>query len=383
MSRTQSTVLIVDDTALNIDILVEALGNEYDISVAMDGATALELVADNPPDIILLDVMMPEMDGYEVCARLKAKPLTADIPVIFLTALNGPEDKAKGFQVGAVDYMEKPFSIVEIRARLSAHLALLLARRELKAQNRILEQKVRERTAQLLLTQNAIIESMANLAETRSPEIGVHILRTKYFVGMLGEELRQQGAFPSFFAHIDIEELGNSALLHDIGKVGISDRVLMKKGKLSPHEYDTIKQHTTIGRDILHRSRQKLGVSSFLQMAEEIAWCHHEHMDGSGYPRGIAGEEIPVSARVMAVADVYDAMIGPRFYKPSVSHDEAVAFITEHKGSHFDPQVVAAFLALQDSFWHIARHVFPDDYTVLQALPENEGGTAEFRVNYE
>lgn len=371
MFQPKSTVLIVDDTPLNIDMLVEYLGSDYDISVATSGPEALELVEESPPDIILLDVMMPGMDGYEVCRILKSNQTSADIPIIFLTGMNTIEDKVRAFHLGAVDYMEKPFSPLEVRARLSAQLSLLQSRRELQEQNKRLEQKVRERTDQLVQTQNVIIESMANLAETRSPEIAVHILRTKHYVAFMAERLKEMGVFHKYFSEIDVDELSHSALLHDIGKVGISDRILLKKGRLSLREFEEIKKHTVIGKDILHRSRMKLHSSSFLRLAEEIAWCHHESMDGSGYPRGLQGEEIPLSARIMAVADVYDAMIGPRAYKPSTSHDEAVRYIMENKGTRFDPQVVSAFWDLKDQFFHLARYVFPDDVAALEAGAEN------------
>ncbi len=350
----RSSVLIVDDTDLNIDILVDALGDRYDISAALDGESALAIVEDNPPDIILLDVVMPGMSGYDVCIQLKANPRTADIPVIFLTAMTDINDKARGFELGAVDYMVKPFAILEVQARLDVHLSLLHAKKALKEQNKLLEIKVRERTQELAVTQGVIIEAMASLAETRDQETGDHVMRTRYYVQLLAAKLSDHPKYGSVLSELDPDDLGTAATLHDIGKVGVPDHILLKPGRLTLDEFEEVKKHTTYGHETLQKLSRRLPGNEFLKLADIIAWSHHEKWDGSGYPRGLKGDDIPIYGRLMAVADVYDAMISPRVYKEPMPHEEAVAFILSQAGTHFDPDVAAAFDELCEGFRFIA-----------------------------
>ena len=340
-------VLVVDDTETNIDILVETLSDTYDVSVAMDGESALEAVSEDLPDLVLLDIMMPGMDGYEVCRRLKADDATRSIPVIFLTAMTEEQDEAKGLALGAVDYITKPFSPDLVKARVDNQL-------ELKRHRDHLEELVRARTRELELTQEVTIESMAALAEYRDPETGGHIRRTKHYVRALAQYLSQNSKFAGLLDRDTIEMLYKSAPLHDIGKVGIEDRILLKQGRLSNDEFAEMKKHTRFGHDAIAVAEKKLGRNSFLRIAREIAYTHQEKWDGTGYPQGLSGEEIPLSGRLMAVADVYDALISRRVYKPPMPHSKAVAIIEEGRGVHFDPDVVDAFLAISDEFRQIA-----------------------------
>ena len=360
-------VLIVDDTETNLDILVETLGEDFEIAVAMDGHSALELAAAQPPDLILLDIMMPGLDGYEVCRRLKADPATAGIPVIFLTALTDVADKTRGFASGGVDYVTKPFEPSEVQARVRTHLALRLARQELARQNELLEAKVRERTRELALTQEAIIEAMACLAEYRDPETGGHIKRTKNYVRLLAEHLRNNPKFRDFLTEQVVDLLYKSAPLHDIGKVGVRDDILLKPARLTETEFAVMRFHTVYGRDAIRSAARNLGDSSFLRLAQEIAYTHQERWDGSGYPQGLAGEAIPLAGRLMAVADVYDALISRRVYKEPCDHAQAVAIIRDGRGSQFDPDMVDAFLEVQESFRRIALH-FADHDVERKAL---------------
>lgn len=354
-------VLIVDDTETNLDILVETLGEDYEVAVAMDGPTALSLAQAQTPDLILLDIMMPGMDGYEVCRRLLADPATAQTPVIFLTALTEVTDKTRGFAAGAVDYVTKPFEPAEIQARVRTHLSLRLARQQLARQNEILEQKVQERTRELALTQDAIIEAMAGLAEYRDPETGGHIKRTRNYVRLLAMKLRDHPQYKDFFTEETLDLLYKSAPLHDIGKVGVRDDILLKPGPLTESEYESMRRHTVFGRDAIEAAARHLGDNSFLRLAQEIAYTHQERWDGSGYPQGLAGEAIPVSGRLMAIADVYDALISRRVYKEPLPHAQAVAIILDGRGSHFDPVMVDAFLDVQESFRQIALDFCEDD----------------------
>ncbi|MDR0764831.1 MAG: response regulator [Synergistaceae bacterium] len=357
MSAQKSKVLIVDDTDINIDILVDALGDRYDLFTALDGESALAQVKTNFPDIILLDVVMPGMSGYEVCAELKSNPATADIPIIFLTAMTDINDKARGFELGAVDYMAKPFAVLEVRARLGVHLSLLDARKALKRQNETLEVKVRERTRELSMTQNVIIEAMASLAETRDQETGGHVRRTRLYVHLLAKRLASHPRFRDYLAPPERDELGKAATLHDIGKVGVPDNILLKPAKLTPGEFEEMKKHTIYGHNILRRLTRRLPNNSFLVLADEIAWSHHEKWNGQGYPRGLKGDEIPISGRLTAIADVYDALISARPYKKAMSGGEATDFIVSQSGIHFDPDVVSAFADLTDTFKFVASQL--------------------------
>ncbi len=354
LELSKCTVLVVDDIEANIDVLVEALDSDYEVSVAMDGESALEAVDSEPPDIILLDIMMPEMDGYEVCSRLKSDSKTRNIPIIFLTAMSEIQNKTRGFELGAVDYITKPFEILEVKARVKTHLALMHARRELANQNIILEEKVKERTKELATTQDVIIFSMALMAEYRDPETGGHIKRTQNYVKALAEHLRHHEKFRGFLDNNTIDLLYKSAPLHDIGKVAVRDEVLLNPGKLMDDAFEKMKKHTIYGRDAILAAEKKLGNTSFLHLAQEIAYTHQEKWDGTGYPRGLKGEEIPISGRLMAVADVYDALISKRVYKPPFSHEKAVKIILENKGKHFDPDIVDAFIELENTFRKIA-----------------------------
>ena len=341
------SVMVVDDTEANIDILVEALGETYDVRVALDGETALEDIAREAPDLILLDIMMPGMDGYEVCRHLKKDPDLRDIPVIFLTAMTEEQDEARGLALGAVDYVTKPFSPDLVKSRVFNHL-------ELKRHRDHLQELVDLRTRELALTQEVTIYSLASLAETRDPETGGHILRTQRYVKALAKQMATQPGFDTRLTHEAIRLLYNSAPLHDIGKVGVADAILLKPGNLTEEEFAEMKNHTEYGRRALQVAEEKLGENSFMKIAQEIAYTHHEKWDGSGYPRGLKGEEIPISGRLMAIADVYDALISKRVYKPAFSHKKAMAYICQDSGSHFDPQMVENLVRIEEEFKQIA-----------------------------
>ena len=352
----KQTILIVDDTPENISVLSALLKDRYRTKVATSGFKALEIASGAAaPDLILLDIMMPGIDGYETCRRLKQDVATAEIPVIFLTARSQIEDEELGLKVGAVDYITKPISPPIVMARVRTHLALKSAQQFLRNQNQHLEHLVHERTHQLGLMQDATILAMASLAETRDNETGNHIRRTQNYVAALARALRDHPRFMRVLSRENIELLYKSAPLHDIGKVGVPDRILLKPGKLDEEEWEIMKLHTVYGRDAILQVEKTLGGSnSFLTFAREIAHYHQEKWDGTGYPEGLTGDEIPVSARLMAVADVYDALISKRVYKPAFPHQQAVAMMREGRGKHFDPDVLDAFLAIEEEFLGIA-----------------------------
>lgn len=357
------TILVVDDTPDNITLLCSLLGEQYRNKVATNGVKALKIARTEPrPDLILLDIMMPEMDGYEVCRQLKADPATRHIPIIFLTAKTQEGDETKGFELGAVDYITKPIAPPILMARVHTHLALQDARKFLERQNVVLEEQVEQRTRQLATLQDAIIIAMASLAETRDNDTGHHIRRTQHYVRELAIRLRDH---PKFADEIDdkfISTLYKTAPLHDIGKVGVPDRILLKPGRLTPEEFEEMKRHTVYGRDAIIAAEKSMDApESFLLTARDIAYYHHEKWDGSGYPLGLSGGAIPLSARLMAIADVYDALITKRIYKDAMPHEEAAKVIEAGKGTHFDPDVVDAFSNLKATFAAIAEQFSEDE----------------------
>jgi putative two-component system response regulator len=359
----KATVLVVDDTPDNLSLMSGLLKDDYKVKVANGGEKALKIAqSDNPPDLILLDIMMPGMDGYEVCQHLKSNPATRDIPVIFLTAKTEVEDEKKGLELGAVDYITKPVSPPIVMARVKTQLSLKASADFLRDKAEYLEVEVGKRTREVVAIQDVTILAMASLAETRDSDTGNHIRRTQYYVKALAEKLKDHPRFSGILTEHFINMLFKSAPLHDIGKVGIPDRILLKPGKFTADEFEVMKSHTTLGRDAIQHAEDTLGMSvEFLSMAKEIAYSHQEKWDGAGYPEGLSGAAIPVSARMMAVADVYDALISRRVYKEGMSHEKAVSIISEGKGSHFDPDMVEAFVQLQDEFRAIAARFADSD----------------------
>ena len=359
----QQTILVVDDTPENLSLMGDMLAPYYRVKVATNGERALKIAGGtNKPDLILLDVMMPGLSGYEVCEALKANPDTAEIPVIFLTALSNVEDEQRGLDAGAVDYVTKPISPPVVLARVKSHLRLKAASDQVKNQNVILERKVAERTAQLAAIQDVTILAMASLAETRDSDTGNHIRRTQNYVRELALALVDHPRFRDTMSPGFIDLLYKSAPLHDIGKVGIPDRILLKPGKLTVDEFEIMKTHAALGRQAIDHAESSLGTSvEFLVLAKEIAYGHHEKWDGSGYPQALKGDAIPVAARLMAIADVYDALISRRVYKDGMPHADAVEIVVKGRGTHFDPDMVDAFVAIQHEFQRIASEFADSD----------------------
>lgn len=359
-----SHILIVDDVPGNIEVLGEILSTEYRVSFAANGEECLDLVARNCPDLILLDVVMPGIDGYEVCRRLKADLSTADIPVIFLTSLESAVDEEYGLSLGAGDFIHKPVSPPVVRARVRNHLLLNRNRLELKRHNEELEQLVIERTReiflrdqQLIASQSATITAFCSLAEARDNDTGNHIRRTQNYVQALAEVLRNHPPYSHLLDDETIRALFRSAPLHDVGKVAIPDAILLKPGPLTASEWEIMKGHCAAGHGAIVAAARELGENgpSYLGYAAEIAYAHHERWDGTGYPRGLVGEDIPISARLMAAADVYDALISRRVYKEPFSHEESIRIMEQDRGRHFDPHVIDAMLSIAGEFDAIAR----------------------------
>ena len=321
----KKTILIVDDTAANIDLLKKILGQEYRVKAALSGEQALKVISKhNDIDMVLLDIMMPGMDGYTVCKILKNDPVTAHIPVIFVTAMSEEVNEEKGLSLGAVDYITKPLKPAITLARIRTHLAM-------HDQNRLLEQKVRERTAELEESRLAIVRQLGRAAEYKDNETGTHVVRVGHVARLIAESM-SGGSTPW------TELMFVASPMHDIGKIGIPDRLLLKPGKLEEEEWAVVKQHSEIGGKIIGEH-----ASDLLQLAKEIALTHHERWDGKGYPKGLKGDAIPLSGRIVAVADVFDALTSVRPYKEAWSVEKSVAFIENESGHFFDPKVVDHF----------------------------------------
>ena len=351
MNEEKPLVFIVDDVPENIQIAMTHLKElNCDFAYATSGEQALDRIATTRPQLILMDVMMPGMSGFQTVEALNRNKRTSSIPVIFLTARAESEDVVRGFKLGGVDYISKPFKGVELRSRVRNHL-------ELHAYRSNLERLVEERSREAELLKDVIIEAMGELAEYRDPETGSHIHRTRAYVQLLAETLVARGHFHDQLTREYITLMWKCAPLHDIGKVAIRDSILLKPGKLTPEEFDEMKKHALFGEEVIANLEQMAGQpTSFLRCAKEIAGSHHEKYDGTGYPRGLAGDAIPLAGRIMAIADVYDALISKRVYKNSLSHEEAMTIMIEGKGTHFDPVLVDAFLEVEPHFRQIAAN---------------------------
>jgi putative two-component system response regulator len=349
------TVLVVDDTPANLSLLAGLLQRDYRVQLANNGPKALALAQAEAPDLVLLDVMMPEMDGYEVCRRLKSDARLAHVPVLFLTARTALEDEQQGLELGAVDFIHKPINPPIVLARVKAQLSVKAWQDFLDRQNGSLQEQVGQGLAEIHQLQDAAIDVMVSLAEFRDENTGNHIRRTSEYVRLLATDLASLPAYAGQLTPGTIELMAKSAPLHDIGKIAIPDHILLKPGKLDPEEWAIMRTHAQRGYDILSRAGFQMGArGQFLAVAMQIAGCHHEKWDGSGYPNGLAGEAIPLAARLMAVADVFDALTTRRPYKEPMTLTQAADFIAANRGGHFDPAVVDAFERLLPAFEQVA-----------------------------
>lgn len=312
MNRKKHSLLLVDDEATNLQLLRHTLQHEYRLIFAKDGKTALKLAQQEQPELILLDIMMPDMSGYDVCEQLKNIQALRHVPIIFVTALSDSGDEEKGFALGAVDYITKPFNPAIVKARVRTHLSLVQAE-------------------EVLETRLQIVQCLGKAAEYRDNETGMHILRISHFARTIAKAIG--------FSDEQADELLHAAPMHDVGKIGIPDAILLKPGKLTAEEWEVMRQHPAIGARIIGEHK-----SSLLQLAATIALCHHEKWDGSGYPNGLAGEDIPLEARIVSLVDVFDALTSVRPYKKAWPIEEALEFIRDQSGSHFDPMLVDVFM---------------------------------------
>jgi len=364
MEDKKRTIFLVDDDMTNLTIGKKALKGHFNVFAINSGQSMLDMLENLKPNLILLDVNMPEMDGHEAIKRLKENTTTADIPVIFLTALSDEAMELKGLSLGAIDYITKPFSAPLLLKRLEVHLLVEEQKRELVKQkrellflNNNLTELVDEKTETVVELKNAILSTMAELVEYRDEITGGHIVRTQRYIKALLDAMRREGAYAAEVNTLDEELVLQSCQLHDVGKIAVRDAVLNKPDKLTPEEFDAIKTHTTFGEKVIERLKEKTIDSDFLEYARIFALSHHEKWDGSGYPHGLSGENIPLLGRMMAIGDVYDALVEPRPYKNAFDHEKASSIIIEGRGKHFDPVLTDIFEKIHPEFKRISQEV--------------------------
>jgi len=350
MENDKKLIILVDDNLANLKIGNNLLEEKYTVATAPSAAKMFSLLKNNTPAIILLDIDMPEMNGYEAIKLLKSKPETKDIPVIFLTAKSESEDELTGLSLGAIDYITKPFNPALLLKRIEVHLLVEGQRKELQYFNENLQKMVEEKTESILEMQNALLKTMAELVECRDDITGGHIERTQRGIKILVEEIKDNGVYLEETKDWDVELLLQSSQLHDVGKISISDNILKKPGKLTDEEFNEMKKHASFGEEIIEKIETLTKESEFLNYAKIFAASHHEKWDGSGYPRGLKNNSIPLLGRIMAIADVYDALTSVRPYKKAFSHEEAVRIITEGSGIQFDPALVEVFISAAKQF---------------------------------
>lgn len=353
----RKTIFMVDDNLTNLTVGKNALLGKYKVFTIPSGSKLFEMLEKASPDMILLDIEMPDMNGFDIIKILKANEATAHIPVIFLTARSDSNSELEGLSLGAIDYISKPFSPPLLLKRIEVHLLVEEQRLELENYNQNLKGMVNDRTKTVLDLQNAILRTVAELVECRDDTTGGHIERTQNYLKVLVDALADNDAYKDEVASWNIDFLLQSSQLHDVGKIAIKDSILQKPAKLTPEEFDEMKTHTTFGVKVIEKIQENTSEATFLEYAKIFANTHHEKWDGSGYPSGLVGSDIPLQGRLMAIADVYDALISERPYKKPFSHEDAVKIISNGSGTHFDPDLVKVFLDHEQLFKEIAMNL--------------------------
>jgi len=350
MKTEKELIILVDDNPTNLRTGINVLSEKYSVATAPSAKKLFSLLESSKPDLILLDIDMPEMNGYEAIKILKAKEETKNIPVIFLTGKTESDDELEGLSLGAIDYITKPFQPPLLLKRIEVHLLVKKQTVELKNFNDNLQKMVEEKTQNILELQDSLLKTIAEMVEYRDDITGDHIERTQRGVEILLEEIENSGLYPESTKGWDTNLLLQSCQLHDVGKISIGDNILKKPGKLNNDEFEEIKKHTIIGEEIIRKIEAMTKENDFLKYAKIFAVSHHERWDGTGYPGRLKEDEIPLLGRIMAIADVYDALISVRPYKKAFTHEEAVAIITDGSGTQFDPLLVEAFARIAEKF---------------------------------
>lgn len=368
-------VLIVDDSKADM-MLIKSMLFDYELFLAYDGLEAMEVIKNNPKiDLIILDLNMPRMNGFEVLEALQKNPTYKNIATLILTNHDESENEIKGLDLGAVDYIRKPLNLESLRKRIEVHLNLSGARKSIEEYNHILEERVSIRTRELVMTRDITINALIGLLEVRDIESSNHTKRTQWMMKILCEQLKTKKKYAEIFNDDYITELFKTSPLHDIGKVGIPDRILLKPGKLDLEEFEIMKKHTTYGVEALSHDLNIEKTDSFIRTAIDIVGTHHEKFDGSGYPKGLKDEEIPLCGRLMAIVDVYDALTSKRVYKSAFTHEKALEIILKERGKHFDPEIVDAFIEIEEDITQIANKY-------SQLITVEEGACEIYKDNF-
>ena len=355
MDSMRETIIIIDDDIINLTVAADALTDKYNVFTVPSGKKLFQLLERVMPDLILLDIEMPEMNGYEIIKELKGSENTEPIPVIFLTGMIDPQSELEGLDLGAIDYITKPFSKQLLLKRIEVHLFVEAQKKKLKADNRSLTHEVSEKAKTVFELQNAILKTVAELVECRDSITGGHIERTQSYLKILTDAMKKHGIYTEELDKWDINLFIMSSQLHDVGKISIKDSILMKPSALTDEEFNEMKKHAVYGENIIRNIEKKTRENAFLEYAKILAVSHHEKWDGSGYPHGLKGKAIPLQGRLMAIADVYDALTNDRPYKKAFSHEDSVEIIIKGSGTQFDPALCDIFLKYEDEFNKISR----------------------------
>ncbi len=347
-------IMVVDDNITNLNIARKALESLYDVILIPSGEKAVSILERLTPQLILLDIEMPGLSGFEVIEQIKKLPPPASkIPVIFVTGRNDATSEFDGLNLGAVDYIIKPFSVPLLQKRVELHLKLADQQKQLKDYSTNLEKMVEAKIRENTELQYSIVHVLADMVEKRDGTTGEHLLRTRSFIELLTASCVEESIYPEL-QNVDPGLYAHASQMHDVGKISIPDSILLKPGKLTPEEYEVIKTHTVIGSKALTHASDNVADTIFLELSSMFALTHHEKWDGTGYPNSLAGEDIPLIGRLMAIVDVYDAITSERPYKKAFSHEEAVDIITKDSGTHFDPKIVEVFVKISDQFKEIS-----------------------------
>lgn len=349
-------IMVIDDNVTNLNLARTALAEKYEVFLMPSGEKALKVLEKVSPDLVLLDVEMPELDGFQVLAQMKEMgEEIRDIPVIFLTAKDDSNSEYEGLDLGAVDYITKPFSFPLLQKRVELHLKLVTQQHELQHYSHNLETLVSGQISTIQKLQYAIVHALGSIVERRDGSTGDHLIRTSEYLKVLLKKAQEDNVYDGELCDATIEEYAHASQLHDVGKISIPDGILLKEGKLTDSEFEIMKSHTTVGELALQEAMKFVDDSAFLQVAADFTGAHHEKWDGSGYPRGLKGEEIPICGRLMAIADIYDALTTVRSYKLALSHEETLKIMYEGDGSHFDPILMEVFREVHLEFKQIAE----------------------------
>ncbi len=350
------TILLVDDSPVIHKIVKRVLEENYNVVSFLSGVEAVDKLDEIQPDLVLLDVEMPDLDGFETIKLMKQKEIMESVPIIFLTAKNDVNFEFEALELGAVDYINKPFANPLLLKRVEIHLTHAIQKRTLSHYNEDLQEMVQEKTKIIKELQYAIVYTLADLVEMRDNSTGGHVLRTQSYFQLILDYLAEKDIYQAVLKDLDQRVLLEASQLHDVGKVAISDAILLKPGKLTPEEFEIMKTHTVIGYNAIVRAMELTNDKEFLNIASIVALSHHEKWDGSGYPNGLTGENIHVAGRIMAIVDVYDALVSERPYKKKMSHAQAMQILIDGRGTHFDPILIDAVVAINEKFEEISHH---------------------------